>query len=215
MQHAVVQEHADVGFAFDGDGDRVIAVNKSGDIVDGDNMLALLLDHPIYASQVCVVGTIMTNSGLEKYLTKLGKTLVRTKVGDKYITQYLETHNLMLGGENSGHIILRDYLSSGDGIFVALRLLESITLSNKWDMKTFAKYPQILVNIPVAHKKNLENPHLAHIIAATRDVLDDGRVIVRYSGTENVLRVMAEDTMYQSAHRAAHTLAYKLQKALA
>ena len=214
LQHYVIEKHADIGFAFDGDGDRVIAVNSAGEIKNGDDILALLLDHPLYSSQSKVVGTIMTNVGLEKFLKKNKKTLIRTKVGDKYIAQSLKSNNLLLGGENSGHIILYDYLPSGDGIFVALRLMEVLIISNNWDMQTFTKYPQILVNVPISHKKDLKNQKLANIIAATKNTLNAGRLIVRYSGTENVLRVMAEDSTHKSAHHAAHTLAQELQKEL-
>lgn len=210
-----VQElSADCGFAFDGDGDRVIAVNKHGVIKDGDDILALLLDLATYQHVSHVVGTIMTNQGFENHLNALNKTLIRTNVGDKYITAQLEANKLLLGGEASGHIIMKDYLSTGDGIFVALKVLESVIMNNNWDMKTFDKYPQILINVPVEQKKDLAQKPFASIISEHEKELGDGRLIVRYSGTENLLRVMTEASTYSLASDIAQTVSHKLQEAL-
>ena len=210
LQQAVIEHAADIGFAFDGDGDRVIAVNNRGEIKDGDDLLALLSLHPEYSKYHTVVGTIMANQGLEDYLQSKGKLLLRTKVGDKYIAQEIEAYKLMVGGEQSGHIILNDYLPTGDGIFAALRTCHAISITNNWAMKTFTKYPQILVNLNVSSKKDLSTSPLSDIIEATKTKIGSGRILVRYSGTEPVLRIMAEAQDHKTAQDAVNSLCQQL-----
>lgn len=214
LQKAVLQNKADIGFAFDGDGDRVMAVNKDGIIKDGDDIISILLQHHEFIETHEVAGTIMTNYGLEKHLEKLNKKLARTKVGDKHISAHLENNNVLLGGETSGHIIIKNYLNSGDGIFVALKTLESIIKNNNWAMKSFEKTPQFLVNVPVAQKKDLCKKPLVTIIDEQNKKLTNGRTVVRYSGTENLLRVMVEDSTETSAEKNANELGEKLKQAL-
>jgi len=221
LQGAVREYKADAGFAFDGDGDRVIAVTRviaSSDtciIKDGDDILALLLDNRRYADQPYVVGTIMTNEGFNVYLKKRNKTLLRTQVGDKYVAQKLEEVGTDLGGEQSGHTILRDYLKTGDGVMTALRVMETIIDANNMDMNTFKRYPQILINIPIKTRKDLTQEPLAGIIKKYEKQLHKGRIVVRYSGTENCARVMVEDYDEQNTKDIAHNLAAELQCALA
>jgi len=214
LQEAVVANQADAGFAFDGDGDRVVMVNKKGEIKDGDDILALLLTHPAYKETQSVVGTVMTNQGFEVYLKNSGKSLIRVPVGDKYITERLEQENITLGGEQSGHIIMRDYLPTGDGIYSALRVLQTLTITNNWEMETFKKYPQILVNIPVRIKKDLGIAPLEPLIQASQARLHRGRLVVRYSGTENFLRIMAEDDDLHHIQMIVTELSEKLEKEL-
>ncbi len=214
LQQAVHRYHADAGFAFDGDGDRCIAVNKHGNIKDGDDILALLLEHPHYQQTLAVVGTIMTNQGLEQHIKNKGKKLLRTAVGDKYVAERLEQEELVIGGEQSGHIIIRDYLNTGDGIFTALRVLESMIYNNNWNMHTFTKYPQVLINVPIGVKKDLTQEPLASYIATSREQLHAGRLIVRYSGTEYVVRIMIEDDDYNHANTIGNQLAKQLQQEL-
>ncbi len=214
LQKAVSNHQAHAGFAFDGDGDRVIAVNHYGQIKDGDDLLALLNNHPRYAQQPAIVGTIMSNQGLAVFLENNHKQLLRTSVGDKYVTEQLVQENLLLGGEQSGHIIMRDYLNSGDGIFTALRILETIIHTNNWDMTTFEKYPQILINIPITQKKDLHKPPFSSIIAEHESKLHSGRVLVRYSGTEPILRVMVEDCNKATVEQVSTGLAHDLEQAL-
>lgn len=215
LQQVVRDHHAHSGFAFDGDGDRVIAVNSQGVVKNGDDLLALLSAHPKYAKGQVVVGTVMTNQGFEAFLTARHKTLIRTAVGDKYIAEKLESENWLLGGEQSGHIILRDYLPTGDGIVAALRTLEVLVATNNWAMDTFEVYPQVLVNVRVATKKDLGLAPLAQIIEQGRAQLNTGRVLVRYSGTEPVLRIMAEASSHDEAQRVVQFLSEKLSLALA
>lgn len=214
LQHAVIEHAAHIGFAFDGDGDRVIVINDKGNIKDGDDILALLTTHPLYASSSSIVATTMSNKGLETYLHKKGKTLIRTTVGDKYVAQELEHHNLLLGAEQSGHIILRDYVNSGDGIFAALRILETVQLTNNYAFETFTKHPQAYINIPVNYKKDLTEEPLQSHIATHQQQCTDGRVVVRYSGTENVLRLMVEHPDIVQARALITSLAKLLQKEL-
>lgn len=214
LQHAVVASHADIGFAFDGDGDRVIAVNRLGQVKNGDDMLAILIDNPRYVHEQYVVGTIMSNHGFDLFLKQKQKKLVRTSVGDKYVADHLNKNGILLGGEQSGHIIMHDYLSTGDGIMTALRIVETLRHTHNWDMETFQRYPQILTNIPVGHKKDLREPAIASIIAQHEQQLDSGRLIVRYSGTENVLRIMVEDRHEATAQQISTRLANALQKEL-
>lgn len=211
---AVERYNADAGFAFDGDGDRVIAVSKNGEIKDGDDILALLLDHPRYCTTSIVVGTDMTNHGFISFLKQRNIRLIRTKVGDKYIAHCLEQEQLLLGGEQSGHIIIRDYLDTGDGLFTALCALEAMSITNNWNMRTFTKFPQLLINIPVSVKKDLSTPAIAHIIEQGNAQLRSGRLVVRYSGTENVLRIMVEDDELSYVQQLGNYVANALKEVL-
>ena len=211
---AVKEAQAVAGFAFDGDGDRLIVVTRQGVVKDGDEVLDLLLDLPAYKGLLAVVGTIMTNQGFERHLEAEGRCLLRTRVGDKYVVARMEEENLPLGGEISGHTIIRDYLPTSDGILVALKVLESVMLCDNWDMRTFVKFPQVLINVPVAQKKELSQQPFAGLIADAGGVLVDGRLVVRYSGTENLLRVMAEAPTQELAQSVANDLAHALQEAL-
>lgn len=214
IKQAVIANNADVGFAFDGDGDRVIAVNKEGVIKNGDDLLALLLQHPKYHHTTEIVGTLMTNQAFELYLQKQGKQLIRTAVGDKHIIYAMSQKNLPLGGEPSGHIIIRDYLSCSDGLATMIYLLESMYINNNWDMTTFDAYPQIHTKIIVKKKRNLSQPPLCHIIDNYKNLLPNGRLIVRYSGTEPVLRVMIEEPDVEHAHVISKSLIAQLDKVL-
>lgn len=214
VAQAVKEYGADVGFAFDGDGDRLVMVNRHGVIADGDDVLVMLMQHPAYAAVRILVSTIMANEGLRIHLETLGKTLVRTPVGDKYVAAYLAEHNLPLGAEPSGHVIVRDFLGTSDGIFVALKVLESMLRNKNNDLVTFAKFPQVLVSVHVKNKKELSAPPLSSIIEDYKKMLKDGRMIVRFSGTEHVLRVMVELSDEEIARTVARDLAQALQLAL-
>lgn len=215
LQQTVLATGATLGFAFDGDGDRVIAVNHSGIIKDGDDLLTLLLDHPRYSALPTVVGTIMSNQGFEHHLAHKGKTLIRTPVGDKHIVERLLRDNLILGGEPSGHIIMRDLIGTGDGILVALRTLEAIIYTENGDLKTFTKYPQIIINVPTKERKDLTLSPFNELIAHAQQELVQGRIVVRFSGTENCLRVMVEAPTKELADLIGNKLAHRLAKELA
>lgn len=214
LQRAVIEHKADMGFAFDGDADRVMAINECGFVKDGDDILALLLQHPAYGKELCVVGTVMTNQGLDRHLAHEGRSLMRTPVGDKHVAAALHEHGGLLGGEKSGHIICTDYAMTGDGIFAALRVAESILHTGNGAMNTFSHYPQLLINVPVGMRKDLDEEPLSSLIRESESKLHKGRVLVRYSGTELLLRVMVEDDELEHAALICKELSQSLGKIL-
>ena len=211
LKKNVCENKGDIGFAFDGDGDRLMLVSSSGETKNGDDILALLSQHRAYKDQKTVVATVMCNQGLEVFLQKAGKELLRTSVGDKYVVQALQENNFLLGGEQSGHIILKDLATTGDGILAALRICEVLEETNNWGLNTFEKYPQVLLNIRVGNKKDLTSGQGRDIITTAEKHIVSGRILVRYSGTENLLRVMVEEKDLQKAETIAHNLAQELK----
>lgn len=196
---ALVQEqNADLGIAFDGDGDRVIMVDHRGEVLDGDELLFIIARDRLRAGSRfnAVVGTLMTNLGLEIALRALGLDLRRVKVGDRYVMEALLAENLILGGENSGHIICLDRTTTGDGIISALQVLSAMLQSGKslHDLKAgMSKYPQVLVNVAVTGTVDLRRPMIQDAVRVVESQLGDhGRVLLRPSGTEPVVRVMVE-----------------------
>lgn len=214
LRATILENNCDFGFAFDGDGDRVVIVNRFGEIKDGDDILAILINNPDYQNINKLVGTVMTNRGLELFLRKQGIELVRTSVGDKYISEQLTKENLLLGGEQSGHIILKNLSPMGDGILAALKVLETVILTKNHNLETFKKYPQVLLNIPVKIKLALDAPPISQLIDLSKSQITDGRLLVRYSGTENCLRIMVEEETQERAEFISHALADKIQKEL-
>lgn len=192
LRDAVLTHKANLGLAFDGDGDRVIAVNTAGEIKDGDDILSILSHHPRYKKNSNIVGTHMTNQGLADYLEEHGKKLVRTFVGDCHILHELKTHDLSLGGEPSGHIIARDFSESSDALFIGLRLLETIILTNNMELTTFKKYPQKIINVPITTRKDLESEIFKNFIEEQSKIVKKSRIMIRYSGTEPVVRILVE-----------------------
>ena len=211
---AVVQRGADIGFAFDGDGDRIVAVNRHGQVRDGDDILALLLTHRLYQRQPAVVGTVLSNYGLERMVTARGMNFYRAQVGDRSVAAELRARDLLLGGEQSGHVLLRDHLPSGDGLFAALRVAQAVRETGNDDMITFDRVPQVLVSVSIARRMDLAREPLASIIERGKVVVADGRVLVRYSGTQNLLRVMVEHEDRTHADRVVSQLSDELQRAL-
>ena len=200
LRDAVLAQGADAGVAFDGDADRAIFVARSGKIVDGDAVLLASARSLKAAGRLTgnrVVATVMSNLGLEKALERDGIGLVRTPVGDKYVLEEMVRLDAAIGGEQSGHVIFRQYATTGDGLLTAVRLFEiSRQASAGLDELTadFRVYPQKLVNIRVKHKKALtEVPSVAQEIRKVEEELaGSGRVLVRFSGTEPLARVMVE-----------------------
>ncbi len=213
-QQAVLAHHADIGFAFDGDGDRVVAINKNGFIKDGDDILALLLNHPAYTHVAGLVCTVMSNGGLDIYAQNKEKSLIRTPVGDKYVSAELKNKNLLIGGEQSGHILLADFLLSSDALFTALRVCETAQLTNNWELKSFDRLAQVLINMEVKEKRDLQTPDLQAIIHASREKLGSGSLLVRYSGTENLLRIMVQHQDQSFAQMVANELVKNLDHVL-
>ncbi|MFT6765372.1 MAG: phosphoglucosamine mutase [Alteromonas naphthalenivorans] len=215
LQQEVINNNADIGFAFDGDGDRIIGVDKNGTVFDGDQILALLLHNPVYENQTQVVSTIMANQALETHLKIQNRILARTAVGDKNVVKYMQEHDCLVGGEPSGHIILRDFSDTSNGLFTMLRIVETLIHKKTWDVKTFTKYPQVLINVPIKLKKDLSLNPYANIINKHKNQLLDGRLVVRYSGTEPLLRVMIEDKTEAQAQAVGALLSQELAKTLA
>jgi phosphoglucosamine mutase len=196
----VLEHHADFGAAFDGDADRAIFVAASGKIVDGDAVLLAVARALKAAGRLpgdTVVATVMSNLGLEKALERDGIRMLRTPVGDKYVLEEMVRLGAALGGEQSGHVIFRDYATTGDGLLTALKLFEIACQAGVGldDLTADLKvYPQKLVNIRVREKKELtELPSVAREIRLVEEAFaGSGRVLVRFSGTEPLARVMVE-----------------------
>lgn len=200
LQKFVLENKLDVGFAFDGDADRCIAVDSDGNIVDGDSILYVCAKHMKDEGKLpsnTVVTTVMSNIGLYKALDNLGIDYVKTKVGDKYVHQSMEENDYEIGGEQSGHVIFRKYAKTGDGILTSLRIMEAM-IEQKSDLKSLTRdlkiYPQTMSNVRVKDKEATLNNEAVNekINEITNKLADTGRVLVRASGTEPVIRVMVE-----------------------
>ena len=200
LQAHVREKHLDVGFAFDGDADRCLAVDENGNLIDGDLILYICGKYLMEQGRLndnTIVTTIMSNLGLYKACDKIGMKYEKTAVGDKYVFENMMNNNYVLGGEQSGHIIFSKYAKTGDGILTSLMLMEVI-LEKKMTLGKLAEevkiYPQLLQNVRVADKKTArENPEVVKAIEHVTETLgDDGRILVRESGTEPVIRVMVE-----------------------
>ncbi|ROR32089.1 phosphoglucosamine mutase [Inmirania thermothiophila] len=215
LREAVLREGADAGLAFDGDGDRVVMVDERGEIVDGDGLLYVIARarHACGELRGDVVGTQMTNLGLEQALAGLGIGLHRTRVGDRYILEALNARGWTLGGETSGHIICLDRTTTGDGIVSGLQVLEAMVREGRplsALLAGLARYPQELVNVRVAGivRELAPTPRLREAIRDTEGRLDGrGRVLLRPSGTEPVIRVMVEGEDAAEVRRLAEALA--------
>ena len=190
---------ADIGIALDGDADRVLIVDEKGQVVDGDQLMAVVArswKEDDRLTQPGLVATIMSNLGLERYLGGIGLTLARTAVGDRYVLEHMREHGYNLGGEQSGHIIMSDYATTGDGLVAALQLLSVVKRSDRPVSEVchcFDPLPQILRNVRYRSGEPLRAEAVVTAIAQARARLgDDGRLVIRASGTEPVIRVMAE-----------------------
>lgn len=199
LQKAVLAHQADLGIAFDGDGDRVMMVDSLGNLLDGDQLLYIIAAarKASRALQGGVVGTLMTNLAFEHKLGALNVPFARAKVGDRYVLELLNQHGWQLGGENSGHILTLDKHSSGDGIISALQVLQAVVQSNKTLAQLGADlvlYPQVLINVKTTQKIDLNNHAAiqAAVKAAETTLANSGRVLLRASGTEPKIRVMVE-----------------------
>ncbi len=199
LQASVTSTGADMGIAFDGDGDRVLFVDADGSVVDGDELLYVLAMHRIAKgrSDAGVVGTLMSNMGLELALQEQGVKLARAKVGDRYVKEIMAAEGWSLGGESSGHLICSDVTTTGDGIVSALQVLAAV-VDAKQSLSALragmTKLPQVLLNVPVTDKAGFESkPCVAAAKAAVEQALSGrGRLLLRPSGTEPVVRVMVE-----------------------
>ncbi len=211
-QEEVVKQRADFGIALDGDGDRVVLIDKKGNILDGDDIMYILA----YAnpnrtgSWSGIVGTAMTNLGFEEGVKKLGYKFKRADVGDKYVSQMLQKEGWMLGGEPSGHIICRDLVSTGDGTIAALKVISSLLILEKDPediLRNYSKIPQKNINVDVENKDILSDSRIQKKIKEIQSDLTVGRVLVRPSGTENIIRIMVESDNESTAKKYAEDIA--------
>jgi phosphoglucosamine mutase len=222
LQQLVVDNKADAGFAFDGDGDRVIVIDERGRAHNGDFVLALAARHFVRHGQLdpkVVVGTVMTNGGLESMLARDGVRLERTQVGDRYVWEAMERLGAQFGGETSGHVIFREYSTTGDGILTALEVLhlaraEGRTLAQLADDMTF--WPQFTRNVKAARRREWEanDAFRAAKQSAETKLGSTGRLLVRPSGTEPVLRITVEAQNSTVASSTADELARVAAKEL-
>jgi phosphoglucosamine mutase len=222
LQAAVVDSRADLGLAFDGDGDRVIAVDERGQVVDGDRLLALaalrLRDRGELRGNTVVV-TVMSNLGFHRAMAAAGIAVATTAVGDRYVLEALEHGGFSLGGEQSGHIVYRDLATTGDGLLAGLQLCAALREHGgaaslaSLASGVMTSYPQVLVNVSVRERHPDAAGELADDIAAAESILgDEGRVLVRASGTEPLVRVMVEAASDDVARRIAHDLAETVRR---
>ena len=213
LQAEVLKNHYDLGIAYDGDADRCLLIDDTGEVVDGDYILAIVSK---YKKLDTIVGTVMSNLGLIKYCEANKINFVATKVGDRYVLEEMLKNNYLLGGEQSGHIIFKDYLNTGDGELTSLQILKIMTIENKKlsELKNIMqKYPQVLVNLEVTREQKetfMDNPLIQKEIQKYEDKLkDNGRILVRKSGTENLIRIMIEgngDEINDMAHELSSSI---------
>ena len=199
LRAKVKEVRADIGIALDGDADRVIIVDEYGEVVDGDQLMAVIAQSWHARGNLRgggLVATVMSNLGLERYLTSIGLSLERTAVGDRYVLEAMRAKGFNVGGEQSGHIILSDYTTTGDGLIAALQLLAVVKEAGmrlSEVCRRFERVPQKLTSVRYKQGKPLDHKLVVQVIAESRDRLGkDGRLVIRESGTEPVIRVMAE-----------------------
>jgi len=214
LQHEVLRLDADLGIAFDGDGDRVVMVDAAGNLLDGDQLLFIIATHRHRTGRLQggVVGTLMTNLAMQQALANLDIPFIRAKVGDRYVLEQLNREGWQLGGENSGHILCLDKHSSGDGIISALQVLYAVVESGERLDSLLGElrlYPQVLVNVAISQHINLESSTaLQQAVKSAEDELGGlGRVLLRASGTEPKVRVMVEGQNQEQVQNLAQQIA--------
>ncbi len=220
MQKKVLEEKADLGIALDGDADRVIVSDEKGNFVDGDHIMAICVNNLMEKNRLdenSVVVTVMTNLGFDKAMQKLGVKIFKTAVGDKYVIDEMRKRKIVLGGEQSGHIIFSKYSTTGDGIITALQLLK-IMKEKKEKLSKLAtimkSFPQVLVNVCVKEKIEFnEMPSVKKAIQEVEEKLSgNGRTLIRYSGTENLARIMIEGENQKQIEEYANKIAEEIKK---
>lgn len=225
LRTQVIESHADVGIALDGDGDRLILVDHAGNIIDGDQIIYIIVKDQLNTGvfRGGVVGTTMTNYGLEKAINKMGIAFLRAPVGDRYVLEKLKQKNWKIGGESSGHIVCLDKTTTGDGIIAALQVLACMVRQEKTLQQLVAGIqllPQTLINIKTPHALKLADDAtvLEKVAALSKKLHDEGRVLLRASGTEPVLRLMVEGAdpikINQHAQQLSKEISYIEQKYL-
>lgn len=220
LSSAVVAHGADIGIALDGDADRVLVVDEAGELIDGDQLMALIAAKWAQDGQLKgggIVATVMSNLGLERYLTSIGLKLARTRVGDRYVVEHMLEHGFNIGGEQSGHIVLADYGSTGDGLVAALQVLAVVLRDGRpasVACRPFIPLPQLLRNVRYDGGQPLEDAAVKESITAGEQKLSGtGRLLIRKSGTEPLIRVMAEGSDEQMVDAVVGDIVSAVQKA--
>jgi phosphoglucosamine mutase len=223
LQAAVLKDGADVGFALDGDADRCLAVDAEGTVVDGDQILCILAQALMEQGRLAkdtVVATVMSNLGFVHAMKAAGIGVRQTKVGDRYVLEAMKTSGYSLGGEQSGHVIMSDHATTGDGILTALHVLERMAVTGT-SLKDLAavmtRLPQVLVNVPDVDKARTDDDAVlaAAVAEAEAELGETGRVLLRSSGTEPLVRVMVEAATAEQAADVANRLADVVRERLA
>lgn len=219
LQKKVLEQKADVGIALDGDGDRLIMVDHKGEVVDGDEILFVISQSRFKTLGGGIVGTVMSNLGLEIAIKKLDMNFHRAQVGDRYVLEMLHKNNLKLGGESSGHIINLDLTTTGDGIISALQVLDAMVDSGETlsELRSgMEKYPQTMINVKI--DKNVDLSKMTNLQDAIRtaesELGDKGRILLRPSGTEPLLRVMVEGEIETQVNAIAESLANEVRSGI-
>jgi phosphoglucosamine mutase len=219
---AVLSHGADAGIAHDGDADRCLAVDGAGALIDGDQIMAILALARARAGALAadtVVATVMSNLGFKRAMAKAGLAVVETAVGDRYVLQAMRDGGYQLGGEQSGHIVMSDYATTGDGVLTALHLLAEVAAGPSLQelAAVMTRFPQVLINVPGVRKEGLaDNPVVQQAVATAEAELGDaGRVLLRVSGTEPLIRVMVEADTAERADATAQGLADVVLRELA
>lgn len=223
MCQKVRETRADIGIALDGDADRVIICDENGQVIDGDQIMALIATSWAKRGQLKgggLVATIMSNLGLERFMESQNLTLARTKVGDRYVVEHMREHGFNIGGEQSGHIVMSDFATTGDGLLAALQVLAEVVRQGKpvsEVCKMFTPFPQVLKNVKFAGKsKPLENAQVISSIKDAEAMLGHtGRLVIRPSGTEPLIRVMAEGQDETLVHKIVDDLCSVISKSAA
>ena len=223
LRSTVLEQRADIGIALDGDADRCLAVDTFGRIVDGDQILAILavaLREEGRLKNDTVVATVMSNLGLVNAMREAGVSVQQTKVGDRYVLEAMRTGDFVLGGEQSGHVVMLEHSTTGDGILTALHLMSRMATSGQSLAQlasVMTRLPQVLINVPGVDKSRAASePQLtAAVVEAQAELGDSGRVLLRPSGTESLVRVMVEAESYETANAIAHRLADVVKASLA
>lgn len=220
LSELVVREGLDIGFAFDGDADRCLAVDSDGRLITGDNILYFSAKYMKARGELCadtVVATVMSNLGLFRALEREGIKCVKTDVGDRFVYEAMQKGGYSLGGEESGHIIFSKYSSTGDGLITAIKIMEILIESKDSSPRLsagFTRYPQITKNVRVADKNApLADPEVKDALTRAEKMLaDEGRILLRKSGTEPVIRIMAESESEETCRKAIDIVKEKLKK---
>ena len=220
MAQMVVKHKANLGIALDGDGDRVIFCDENGTVIDGDAIMAICAVDMLRKKTLTkktLVATVMSNMGLDLLMAKHGGKVIRARVGDRYVVDELRQRELNFGGEQSGHLIFMEHSTTGDGIVSALQVL-SVMLDTGRKLSelsmTLERLPQVLINVPVKEKPNLDEiqPVKAAIEAIEKKLKGKGRILVRYSGTELLARVMIEGSPQKDIDKMAKDLAALIKR---